>query len=253
MYKDPKVLATICARGGSKGIKGKNVYRINGRPLIEYTIDCAIRCSSIDQFIVTTDSKEIADLVRGLGVDVPFNRPAEYSTDVSPKIDAILHATRYVENNDGFFPDVVVDLDVTVPQRQPEDIGGVIKLLHGNREFDAAVTVYIPELNPYYTMVEFIDNDPEKKEQISLSKETAHGVISRQDAPKSYGVSGSVFAYRRSSMDKVSHLHTGKWGGYIVPRQRAIEADDLFNMEIIELMLQGKINSVYSEYLSDNE
>ena len=237
MYKDPKVLATICARGGSKGIKGKNVYRINGRPLIEYTIDCAIRCSSIDQFIVTTDSKEIADLVRGLGVDVPFNRPAEYSTDVSPKIDAIL----------------VVDLDVTVPQRQPEDIGGVIKLVHGIREFDAAVTVYIPELNPYYTMVEFIDNDPEKKEQISLSKETAHGVIRRQDAPKSYGVSGSVFAYRRSSMDKVSHLHTGKWGGYIVPRQRAIEADDLFNMEIIELMLQGKINSVYSEYLSDNE
>ena len=235
-----KVLATICARGGSKGIPDKNIRELGGRPLIAYTVECARRCPDVGHMVVSTDSDEIAAVAEGLGVPVPFRRPAELASDEAAKIGAIRHATGYVEEHEGFFPDIVVDLDVSVPLRSPEDVTTCVELLASRPELDAAVTVYEAERNPYYTMVEF------EEARIRLVKEPPKGIVRRQDAPAVFGVSGSVFAYRRKSLEKVTHLFSGAWGGCIVPRERAIEVDNELDLQFVEFLLSRKPVGVLS-------
>ena len=227
----PKVLATICARGGSKGIPNKNILDLHGRPLISYTLECARLCPAVGHVVVSTDSDEIASVVERLGVSVPFRRPAELASDSAPKIGAIRHATEYVEQHEGFRPDIVVDLDISVPLRTPDDVVGCIDLIIAHDDLDAAVSIYEPDRNPYYTMVE-PDGD-----RIRLSKQPARGIIRRQDVPPVYGVSGSVFAYRRSSLSTIEHLYAGAWGGYLIPRERAIEVDNEVDLKFVEIMM----------------
>jgi len=89
----PRVLATICARGGSKGVPLKNIRELKGKPLLAYTLACARDCRAVDRFIVSTDSPEIADIARSLGAPVPFMRPPDLGRDNSAKVGAIRHAT----------------------------------------------------------------------------------------------------------------------------------------------------------------
>ena len=227
----PKVLATICARGGSKGMPRKNVMNLMGRPLISYTLDCARKCPAVGHLVVSTDSDEIAEVVESLGVVVPFRRPTELASDSAAKIGAIRHATAYVEEHEGFRPDIVVDLDISVPLRTPDDVAGCVQVLVAADDLDAAVSIYEPDRNPYYTMVEPDGN------RIRLSKQPARGIIRRQDVPPVYGVSGSVFAYRRSRLDTIEHLYAGAWGGYLIPRERAIEVDTEVDLRFVEIMM----------------
>ncbi len=236
----PKVLATICARGGSKGIPNKNILELHGRPLISYTLECARRCPAVGHVVVSTDSDEIASVVEILGVKVPFRRPAELASDSAAKIGAIRHATEYVEQHEGFRPDIVVDLDVTVPLRQPEDVSACVQVLVAQPRLDAAVTVYDAERNPYYTMVEF------EGDCVRLVKQPAKGIVRRQDAPPVYGVSGSVFAYRRSSLDCITHLYEGKWGACVVPRERAIEVDTGLDLRFVELLMSRAVAGAHA-------
>lgn len=229
---DLKVLATICARGGSKGVPGKNIRLIAGKPLIAYTLEVAEICPVVSKYVVSTDSDEIAAVVEKLGIEVPFRRPPEMANDSAPKIQAICHATNYVEKHTGFFPDIIVDLDVGAPMRKPEDITSCVSLLVQRPELDAAVTVYSAERNPYFNMVEF-END-----MIRLVKDGGNFVC-RQDAPEVFSVSGSVFAWRRKSLMDLSatHLYQGRWGGCIIPRERAIDIDHELDFQFIEFVL----------------
>ena len=227
----PKVLATICARGGSKGMPRKNVMDLMGKPLISYTLDCARQCSAIGHFVVSTDSDEIAEVVESLGVAVPFRRPADLASDSAAKIGAIRHATAYVEEHEGFRPEIIVDLDISVPLRTPDDVTGLVQVMIAHDDLDAAVTIYEPDRNPYYTMVE-----PDGH-LIQLSKKPAKGIVRRQDVPPVYGVSGSGFAYRRTSLEMIEHLYAGAWGGYLIPRERAIEVDNEVDLRFVEIMM----------------
>ena len=141
----PRVLATICARGGSKGVKGKNVRSLHGRPLVQYTIECAQQSARVNRFVVSTDDDEIANIVRGLGYDVPYKRPADLASDTSAKIEAIRHVTEFVERTDGFFPDIIVDLDIGVPLRDPSDVDRAVDALWNDDAMEAVVTVYPSE------------------------------------------------------------------------------------------------------------
>ena len=149
----------------------KNIMDLMGRPLISYTLDCARRCRAIGHVVISTDSDEIAGVVESLGVNVPFRRPAELATDSAAKIGAIRHATEYVEEHEGFRPDIVVDLDISVPLRTPDDVAGCIDVMIAHDDLDAAVAIYKPDRNPYYTMVE-----PDGH-RIRLSKQPALGVL----------------------------------------------------------------------------
>jgi len=227
-----KVLTTICARGGSKGLPGKNIKKLEGKSLISYTVDCANNCSIIGHTILSTDDDEIRSIGESLGVDT-IRRPSSLATDKSPKIDSIIHATEYLENSGIFYPDYVVDLDVGVPLRKPEDIINCVNILVENPILDAAVTIYKSERNPYFNMVEFSGSE------IKLVKQAEKGFLNRQDAPEVFSVSPAVFAWRRESMSK-RHLYEGKWGAHIIPRRRAIDIDTKFDFDLVTWLMENK-------------
>lgn len=227
----PRVLATICARGGSKGLPGKNIRPLRGKPLLAYTIECARSCPTVGRIVVSTDSDAIAAVAEAWGESVPFRRPAELATDTAAKMPSILHATLYVEEHEHFSPDIVVDLDVGVPLRSPEDITACIEVLMKAPKLDGAITVYEAERNPYFNMVEF------EGERVVLVKQAPKPVVSRQAAPAVYSFSPAVFAVRRSRMESLVHLYEGNWGAYIVPRERGLDIDHELDFLLVELLL----------------
>ena len=228
---DLRVLATICARGGSKGLPGKNIRSLLGKPLLAYAIECARACPVVSHIVVSTDSDEIAAVAEAWGVPVPFRRPPELASDTSAKIGAIRHATQYVEEHGNYYPDIVVDLDVGVPLRAPEDITACVDILVAYPHLDAAVTVYEAERNPYFNMVEF------EGECVRLVKQAPRPLVRRQDAPPVYSVSPSVFSFRRDRLMSVTHLYAGRWGACIVPRERAIDIDHEADFQFVEFLL----------------
>lgn len=232
-----KILATICARSGSKGVPGKNIRPLLGKPLLAYTIESAQASPIIGHIVVSTNSDEIAAVAETYGVAVPFRRPYEMATDAAAKVQAIRHATQYVEQHENYYPDVVVDLDVTTPLRASEDITACVDYL-SQHDVDAVVAVYEAERNPYYTMVEF------EGDIIRLAKQAPKPIVRRQDAPVVYSVSGSVFAFRRDSLMSVTHLFEGRWGACIVPRERAIDIDHEMDFQFVEFLLRKKLNKL---------
>ena len=235
---DPRVLATICARGGSKGLRNKNIRRLHGRSLLDYAIECARECPEIGHIVVSTDSDEIAAVAEESGVDVPFRRPAEFASDTAAKIDAIRHATEYVEQNEGFEPDIVVDLDVGVPLRTPGDVSACIEVMTSHSHLDAAVTVYEAERSPYFNMVEF------DEEKVRLVKQPEVGLVRRQDAPPVFSVSPAIFAYRRTSLMWITHLYEGAWGASVVPRERAIDIDAELDFRFVEFLMSEQERTI---------
>jgi N-acylneuraminate cytidylyltransferase/CMP-N,N'-diacetyllegionaminic acid synthase len=153
------------------------------------------------------------------------------ASDESAKIHAIRHATEYVEEHEGFYPDIVVDLDVGVPLRVPPDVAACVEVLNIHTDLDAAVTVYEPERNPYFNMVEFEDH------RVRLVKQSPIPLVRRQDAPSVYSVSPSVFAFRRSRMNAVTHLYSGNWGACLVPRERALDIDQEIDFMFVEFLM----------------
>jgi CMP-N-acetylneuraminic acid synthetase len=198
--------------------------------LIAYTLDAARACAAVGHIVVSTDSDEIAAAAEAQGVPVPFRRPAEMASDTAAKILAIRHATLFVEEQLGYFPDIIVDLDVGAPLRVPEDVAACVRLLAGRSDLDAAVTVYPADRNPYFNMVEF---------DAAVLKLVKSGppLVARQSAPPVYAVSGSVFAWRRSALLRVTHLFEGRWGGCIIPRERAIDIDSELDFEFAEFLM----------------
>lgn len=228
----PKVLATICARKGSKGVPGKNIKLLEGKPLIQYTLECAKKSSVIDEIIISTDSDEILDLVEKLGFPTKYKRPAEFAQDHSAKIDAIKHVTEYVERTKGFFPDIIVDLDIGVPLRHSDDINAAVEKLYLSPEMEAIVTVYPSERSPYFNMVE-------KKENgfYSLIKTPNPPVVRRQDAPIVYSITPAIFAWKRNCLH-ITHLYEGKWGIHEMPIERSIDIDTDFEFNLVEFLMK---------------
>ncbi len=212
-------------------MRNKNMQQLHGRPLLDYAIECARQCPEIGHIVVSTDSDEIAAVAEESGLNVPFRRPPEFASDTAAKIDSIRHATEYVELHEGFRPDIVVDLDVGVPLRTPEDVSGCIEVMTRRPHLDAAVTVYESERSPYFNMVEFDD------ERVRLVKQPEVGLVRRQDAPPVFSVSPAIFAYRRSSLSWITHLYEGAWGASVVPRERAIDIDSELDFRFVEFLM----------------
>jgi CMP-N,N'-diacetyllegionaminic acid synthase len=231
----PKVLATICARGGSKGVVGKNIRKLFDKPLIQYTLECATKTKSIDEIIISTDSDEIINVVKELGYNVDYKRPEHLAHDTSAKIDAIKDAVKFVIKNRNFTPDIIVDLDIGVPMRTPEDIELSISKLANTPDMQTLVTVYPAERNPYFNMIEQKENG-----FYSLVKIPNPTVIRRQDAPKVYSITPAIFAWKIDSLH-ITHLYEGKWGIHELPIERSIDIDTEFELNLVEfLMLKNK-------------
>lgn len=190
-----KILVTIAARGGSKGVKNKNIRPLMGKPLIAHTIEQAFKWGKASRIVVSTDSAEIAEAAKNCGAQVPFLRPAELSGDAAPKVPVIRHAWRESEKLYGESYDFVVDLDATAPLRKISDINACLKTA-AERKSLMVFSVVPAHKNPYFNMVE-VDGAGWAK----LCKKLPDAVKRRQDAPKVYDLNASIYVYSREFLE----------------------------------------------------
>lgn len=230
---DPLTIATICARGGSRGLPGKNIRSLLGRPLIVHTIEQALEQPQIDRVFVSTDSPAIAAVARDAGAEVPFLRSAHLATHTAAKMPAIEHLVDWVVTNVGPV-DRIVDLDPTSPLRWPSDIQACLDLL--DADTDVVITGYEAAKNPYFNMVE-----PTSNGLVQLVKTIPGGVVARQAAPQVYAMNASIYCWHHHSLSK------GLWHGrtriHVMPRERSIDIDEPIDFELVELLLSQRGHS----------
>ncbi|MGZ5194877.1 MAG: acylneuraminate cytidylyltransferase family protein [Ramlibacter sp.] len=217
-----KTIATICARGGSKGLPRKNVLPFAGKPLIAHTIEQALACPLIDGVYVSTDDDEIAEVAMRFGAQVPYRRPAELATDQSAKIPAIEHLVAHLEKQ-GERIGTVVDLQPTSPLRTQEDLAAAIRL---GSDVELVVSVTEPSHNPYYSLVELQGDG-------TLRVSKSADIVRRQDMPVVYGLNGSIYVWRRDALAKAAR--DGFWSVAIkpsvMPRERSVDIDDALDFD----------------------
>jgi CMP-N,N'-diacetyllegionaminic acid synthase len=214
---------TICAifaRGGSKGIPRKNLKELHGKPLIEWTIECAKKCDSIDRIIVSTDDNEIAEVAKNCGVDVPFFRPSELSGSSSPRWKAWKHLVDYLKYEEKTKVDYLVDLQTTSPIRKVADVEGCLKKLKQNHSADGVITVFEPNRNPYFNMVEL-----ETNKVLAISKPSEKRPSNRHEAPTVYAISTSCYVLRGSFASKGIHLLDGDILGHTITTEYDVDLD----------------------------
>ena len=186
-----KILGLIPARGGSKGIQGKNIKLLNGTPLVGYTISTARESKLFEKVVVSTDSTEIADISKNLGADVPFMRPASLAGDKSPTIDMMVHAIRFF-NEQGEDFDAVCLLQPTVPFRAVSDLKGAVdKFRELGTDSLISVSKVPDKYNPHWT---FLADESENILRIATGEKQI--ISRRQDLPPAYYRDGSVYLTR---------------------------------------------------------
>lgn len=144
-----RVLAIIPARGGSKGIKRKNLLPFNGKPLVAHSIIHALQSRLVNRVIVSTDDEEIARIAQEFGAEVPFRRPSELAEDHVLDLPVFEHALRFFDEQENYRPDLVVHLRPTAPYRKPEWIDEAIALLQARSDADSIRSVSLPDKHPY--------------------------------------------------------------------------------------------------------
>lgn len=232
-----KPLIIIPARGGSKGIPGKNIKPLAGKPLIGYSIDVALeicRRRSIapgQHIIVSTDSSEIADIAAALGAPTPYRRPAELATDTAGSREMMLHAADWARARGVGF-DYILLLQPTSPLRTVEDTERCMDLYERHIP-DMAVTVKEASANPYYNCFETSADG-----NLHISKGT--GLLTRrQDAPKAWEFNGAVYAINPASL---AAMPMGKFPRRIpseMPPERSVDLDTPLDWAIAETIMEN--------------
>ena len=230
-----KVLCTICARAGSKGVANKNLRLINNKPLIVYSIEQAIATKLFDQVVVSSDSKEIREVALTNGATFCVDRPAELATDTAPKLPAIKHCVENAEKKFGQF-EVIIDLDATAPLRESSDIIGALELLQ-SAQADNVITGTPAHRSPYFNLVETDANGV-----VSLSKPPANVVARRQDSPQCFDMNASIYVWRRQALFANENLFTSNTRLFVMPRERSLDIDSQADFEMVEWMMTKGLN-----------
>ncbi|GAB4208692.1 MAG: acylneuraminate cytidylyltransferase family protein [Tibeticola sp.] len=220
-------IATICARGGSKGLPGKNLRPLAGKPLIVHSIEQALACRALAGVCVSTDDEAIAAVAAAAGATVPYQRPAELATDEAGKLPVIEHLVQHLEAQ-GLVIDTVVDLQPTSPLRTVGDIEGALDE-YTRTAASLVVSVTEPSHNPYYTLVE-----AQPDGTLALSKPAAFA--RRQDAPAVWGLNGAIYVWQRAALERAAR--EGFWTvparPFVMPRARSVDIDDALDFEWAE-------------------
>ncbi len=192
------LLITICARGGSKGIPGKNIRSIGGKPLIAYSIQTAKNFAAKNNgtLALSTDSEEIKNVAAQFNLQTNYVRPAEMATDTAGKLPVLKHILEWEEKNRNIRFDYLLDLDVTSPLRNVDDLQNAFQILWNDENAMNLFSVNPAHRNPYFNMVE-----QNELGYFSLVKKLPDGLLTRQSAPKVYDMNASFYFYRRSFFD----------------------------------------------------
>lgn len=221
-------LIVIPARGGSKGVPGKNIKKLGGKPLIQYSIEAAKTVFPDELICVSTDDNEIKSTVESLGLQVPFLRPADLATDTSGTYEVLIHAIDFYETK-GYKPDVLVLLQPTSPFRTEKHIKEALSVY--NDSIDMVVSVKETKSNPYYILFEEDDNGFLKK-----SKE-AH-FTRRQDCPKVWEFNGAIYIINIATLKKKSIQEFERIVKYEMSEFSSHDIDTLFDWEVAEMIMK---------------
>ena len=224
-------LCTICARGGSKGVKGKNLRPLFGRPLIAHSIEQAKASGIFDLLAVSSDSDDILEVARRYGCDYLIKRPDELATDQAPKLPVIRHCVAEVERLSRLVPETLVDLDATSPLRTAEDIKAVVKLLEESG-CGTVITAMPARRSPYFNLVEL-----DTCGIVTLSKPLASPIGRRQDAPKCFDMNASIYAWQRRVLFDSTTLFNPDTRLYVMPEERSIDIDSELDFKFVEFLL----------------
>ena len=228
------IVCVIGARGGSKGLAGKNIRPLLGKPLIAWSIEQARACAEITRVVVSTDSETIAEVARAHGAEVPFMRPDDLANDTAGKWRVWQHALDACERHFGESMDLYVDLDCTSPLRDVEDIHRAIAQ-YRNSDADAVFSVCEARKNPYFNMLE-VDNG-----YLRICKPLPHPVVRRQDAPKVYEHVASIYVLSPDYLRRGSGLLSGRTQGYDIGQGKSLDVDSEFDFELIEYLMAKRL------------
>ena len=226
-----RILAIIPARGGSKGIPGKNIKELCGKPLIAYTIDIARQVLADKDICVSTDNKRIIDVVENYGLRVPFIRPPELATDQAGTHEVLIHALNHYESQDCNY-DTILLLQPTSPFRLKQHIEEAILLY--DSECDMVVSVKETSSNPYYNLFE------EENGYLNISKGNG-GYIRRQDAPKVWEYNGSIYVINVKSLKLKKMNNFSKTVKYPMDHIYSIDIDNQIDWIIAESIIKEGI------------
>ena len=218
-------------RAHSQKIKNKNLINLNKKPLMSYTIKSAVNSKLFDNIVVSSDSKKIQRLSKKFGAEVIFSRPKKLSANYVPKIRAIKHAVMKSEKHYKKKYDYVVDLDVTAPYRDDNDIKKAFKKFQKSKK-DMLVSVTRSRKNPYFNMLEI------KNRSISLVKKASKEVAARQKSPKVYDMNASIYIWKRDKLFKSKILLQKSLSIYEMSQEKSIDIDTELDLRINEMMIK---------------
>lgn len=224
------MIAIIPARGGSKGLPGKNIKPLLGKPLIAWTIDEAKKSKYIDRIIVSTDDQHIADIAMKYGAEIPFLRPDELSSDTALAVDNYIYTIDRISKEEGVNIDEFVVLQPTSPLRTCEDIDGAIELFWQNAA-DSVIS-YTKESHPI-AWHKYLQED---KRLIDILPNT---IANRQDNKVSYHPNGAVYVFKADLIKKRTYTSENTFA-YIMPRCRSVDIDYQEDFDYVEFLLSSK-------------
>ena len=221
-----KILGIIPARGGSKGIPGKNIIEVAGQPLIAYTINSALKSCYLDKVVVSSDDDKILNISVRYGAQ-SIKRPARLAKDNSKFEDLIFHVLNWLKKKEKYSPDVLVYLQPTSPLRGVDDIDGAIQKLLENK---AGSVISVQEVDHEYLKTFVLD----RKGYLTGAVNDTYPFKNRQDLPAIYLPNGAVYVVVRTEFEKSKSLFTKKTRPFIMPKERSLDIntrEDLLKVE----------------------
>ena len=234
MINGKKVLAIIPARGGSKGLLRKNIKELCGKPLIAWSIEQANSCSDVDRVVVSTDDREIADVAKKYGAEVPFMRPSELATDMASTIDVIFHTIEWIKKHQDYQAEYILLLQPTSPLRSTmEDIRGAIQTLK-DKNARAIVSVCETDHHPWWS-----NTLPENSSMKDFLKPEILNKR-RQDLPVFYRLNGAIYLAETDYLRECNGFLGTDTFAYKMPKERSIDIDSDMDFKLAALLLEKK-------------
>lgn len=224
-------IAIIPIRSGSKGLPDKNILPLNGKPLVAYTIEAAIKSGQFDRVFVSTDSEQYAAISRQFGADASFLRSAENSTDTAGSWDVVREVIGHFERQQIFYDEIML-LQATSPLRTEADILGSIALM---REKKARSVQSVVEMDHSPLWANTLPEDG----SMDHFANDEYDDLPRQLLPKYYRLNGAIYLLRREELDKPRMFREGCYA-YIMPPERSVDIDTELDLRICELYLKQR-------------
>lgn len=236
MYKNKRILAVVTARGGSKGLPGKNIKVLAGKPLITWTIEAAIRSKYLDRIIISTDDESIAAIAKNNGAEVPFLRPDELASDQASSVDVVIHAIDFLKNEEDLF-DYVALLEPTSPLRAEHDIDRAIEaLVNAGNNADSLVTLGKIELEHPWT-AKLVNEDGFMMPYVN----NAGPVTRRQELRDAYFPYGVIYLASIQSLYINRSFYPQRTLPLFVERWQCYEINDLCDFVVVDAIMKKRL------------